>query len=226
MQRGDAWRSVAERVAQSYRSACLDFAGWTFEDRLAEIRAAAPPGAALVGYSMGGRLALHAALREPGRYAVLVLVGASAGIEDAAERAGRRAADEELAVWMEERPIEKVVERWEQQPAFATQPPELVEAQRASRLSHDPALLARLLRSAGQGAVPAVWDRLTRLDRPLLAVAGERDERYAEAAARVAALAPRGEAVLVPGAGHAPQLEAPDAFSALLLDFLRLHSPR
>jgi 2-succinyl-6-hydroxy-2,4-cyclohexadiene-1-carboxylate synthase len=222
MQRGDAWRPVAERVAQSYRSACVDFAGWTFEERLEEIGAAAPPGSVLAGYSMGGRLALHAALRDPGRYSALVLVGASAGIEDELERAERRAADDELAAWMELSPIGDVVARWESQPLFATQAPELVEAQRPGRLSHDPRLLARLLRSAGQGAVPPVWDTLGILEMPLLVVAGERDTRYTRAAQRMAASVPRGEARLVPAAGHAPQLEAPDAVAELLLGFLRI----
>jgi 2-succinyl-6-hydroxy-2,4-cyclohexadiene-1-carboxylate synthase len=216
---------VAERLRQSYRSVCLDFAGWTFEERLAEVHAAAPPGSALVGYSMGGRLALHAALHEPGRYAALVLVGASAGIQDAGKRTARRAADEELAAWIEERPIEEVVERWEAQPVFATQPRELVEAQRPGRLNQDPRALAALLRSAGQGALPSVWERLAELELPLLAAAGDRDERYASAAARLAALAPRGECALITGCGHAPQLEAPAELSVVLSEFLRRSRP-
>jgi 2-succinyl-6-hydroxy-2,4-cyclohexadiene-1-carboxylate synthase len=223
MQRAAAWSPVAEVVRERYRSVCLDPDTWTVEERLAEIERHAPPGSALVGYSLGGRLALHAALRSPGRYAALVLVGASAGIEDPGERAERRAADEELAAWIEERPIEEVVASWERQPVFAAQPPELVATQRPGRLSHDPRLLARLLRSAGQGALEPVWDRIAELDLPLLAVAGERDERYADAARRLATLAPRGEARLVPSAGHAPQLERPDVVAGLLVEFLDQH---
>ena len=207
MQRAAAWSPVAEVVRERYRSVCLDPDTWTFEERLAEIAAAATPGSALVGYSLGGRLALHTALR----------------IEDPAERAERRGSDEELAAWMEERAIEEVVTRWESQPVFATQPLELVAAQRPGRLSHDPRLLARLLRSAGQGALEPVWHRIAELDLPLLAVAGGGDERYARAARRVAELAPRGRAALVHGAGHAPQLERPREVAALLLEFLDQH---
>lgn len=220
MQRGDTWARVAERVAERYPSTCLDPRMDDFEGRVEEIAAACPPGSVPVGYSMGGRLALHAALRAPGRFAALVLVGASAGIEDGEERAARARADARLAAWMESEPIDSVVERWERNPVFAGQPPELVEAQRPGRLAHDPADLARLLRTAGQGACPPVWHRLGELECPLLAVAGAADERYAQAAQRMAAAAPRGAARLVPGAGHAPQLEAPEATAGLLLELL------
>jgi pimeloyl-ACP methyl ester carboxylesterase len=124
---------------------------------------------------------------------------------------------------MEQRSIEEVVARWEEQPVFGTQPPETVAAQRPGRLSHDPRLLARLLRSAGQGACEPVWERIPELGLPLLAVAGERDERYVAAARRLAELAPRGALRLVPGAGHAPQLERPRELARLLLEFLDQH---
>ena len=223
MQRGEAWQPVAARLAERYRSTCLDLRTWTFEDRVEEILTAVEPGGAVVGYSMGGRLALHAALREPARFGALVLIGVSAGIEGRAEREDRRASDESLAEWMERRSIEEVVERWESQPVFDTQPPELREWQRPGRLSHDPRLLAELLRSAGQGALPPVWDRLPTLTCPVLLTAGEQDRRYASAAGRMAAEIPVARVKLIPDAGHAPQLEAPDEFAALLAEFLDEH---
>jgi 2-succinyl-6-hydroxy-2,4-cyclohexadiene-1-carboxylate synthase len=224
MQRGEAWEPIAARLAgSSYSSTCVDFATWTFDDRIAELLEKAPPGAALVGYSMGGRLALHAALREPGRFGALVLVGVTAGIEDAAEREDRRRSDESLAEWMERRSIEEVVERWESMPVFASQPPGLRELQRAGRLSHDPERLAQLLRSAGQGASPPVWERLGTLGCPVLLTAGEQDRRYATAARAMAERIPHARVRLVADAGHAPQLEAPAAFSALLREFLDEH---
>jgi pimeloyl-ACP methyl ester carboxylesterase len=83
--------------------------------------------------------------------------------------------------------------------------------------------LAHLLRSAGQGALPGIWDELARLEIPLLALAGERDERYVSAARRIALLAPRGDARPVMGAGHAAHLERPEAVAELLLQFLDQH---
>ncbi|MEA2421148.1 MAG: 2-succinyl-6-hydroxy-2,4-cyclohexadiene-carboxylate synthase [Thermoleophilaceae bacterium] len=223
MQRGEAWQPVAARLAESYRVRCLDFGTWTFEERVEELLGASAPGDALVGYSMGGRLALHAALREPERLGALVLVGVSAGIEDGAERERRRIADESLAAWMEGHEIEAVVERWERQPVFDTQPDALRDRQRPGRLSHDPRLLARLLRSAGQGASEPVWHRLGELGCPVLLVAGEQDQRYASAARRMAAAIPNARFRPVPAAGHAPQLEQPRAAAALLAEFLDEH---
>jgi 2-succinyl-6-hydroxy-2,4-cyclohexadiene-1-carboxylate synthase len=223
MQRGEAWQPVAAGLGTSYRSTCIDFSTWTFEERVEEIVAATGPGDALVGYSMGGRLALHAALREPDRLGALVLVGVSAGIEDRGEREDRRRSDESLAEWMEPRSIEEVVQRWEGLPVFETQSPELRERQRPGRLSHEPRLLARLLRSAGQGALEPVWELLKELRCPVLLTAGEQDRRYASAARRMAAELPDARMRLVPDAGHAPQLEAPAEFTRLLREFLDEH---
>jgi 2-succinyl-6-hydroxy-2,4-cyclohexadiene-1-carboxylate synthase len=217
MQRGEAWEPVARALAERYRVRCLDFTTWTFEERLGEITGTAKPQDAVVGYSMGGRIALHAALREPDAFPALALVGVSAGIESRDER---RRSDEELAAWIERHTIDEVVERWEAQPVFASQPPELVLAQRAGRLSHDPRKLAQLLRSAGQGATPPLWDRLHELRCPVLLIAGERDERYVEAADRMASLIPRADVRIVPAAGHAPQLEQPLLVAELLDEYL------
>lgn len=220
MQRGDAWRAVAERLPERYPSRLVDHETWTLEERIAEIEAACEAGDVLVGYSLGGRVALRFALHRPGVLSGLVVVGAHGGIEREDERAARARADEELAAWMESASIEEVVERWESLPVFSTQRSSLVAAQRPGRLSHEPHLLARLLRSCGQGAMKPVWGQLGALDVPLLAVAGALDEGYVVAARRLAAEAVRGEAVVIPGAGHAPQLERPDLVAAALVEFV------
>ena len=206
MQRGDAWAAVANRLGERYPSVLLG-------------RADEPPprGAVPVGYSMGGRIVLHAALAEPDRWPALVLVGVGAGVDDPE---ARRAQDEGLAAWIERSRIEDVVARWESQPVFATQSKELVDAQRPGRLSHDPADLADVLRRFGQGVMPPVWERLPQLDLPVLLLAGALDGKYVEAGERMASLLPNGTFAAIPGAGHAPQLEDPDAVAAALREFL------
>ena len=95
MQRGDAWRPVAELLPERYPSVMLEHEQSSFEGRLGEI-AAAGEGRLLVGYSLGGRLALRAALRDPEHYLGVVTIGATAGIDEpslrsTARRGGRAA---------------------------------------------------------------------------------------------------------------------------------------
>jgi 2-succinyl-6-hydroxy-2,4-cyclohexadiene-1-carboxylate synthase len=220
MQRGDAWRPVAELLPERYPSALLDHREHSFEGRLAEIADAAGEGAVLVGYSLGGRLALRAVLRDPGRYAGLVTVGATAGIDDPGLRSSRAEADDRLAAWMEVAPIEDVVAIWERQPMFADQSEGLIEEQRPGRMNHVPAELAMLLRTAGQGVLEPVWHELLTLQLPVLAIAGARDEGYVAAARRIADLAPEGRAAIVEDAGHAAHLQRPQRVAELVEEFL------
>lgn len=220
MQRGDAWRPVVELLPERYPSALLDHGEHSFEGRLAEIADAAGEGSVLVGYSLGGRLALRAVLRDPGRYAGLVTLGATAGIDDPPQRSARAEADDRLAAWMEAAPIEDVVSIWERQPLFADQSEALIEEQRPGRMSHDPGRLAMLLRTAGQGVLEPVWHRLLTLDLPVLAIAGARDEGYVAAAERIADVAPRGRAAIVEDAGHAAHLQRPQRVAELIEEFL------
>jgi len=222
MQSGHAWAPVADLLPQRYPSLLLAHAEHTFESRLREI-AEVGEGAVLAGYSMGGRLALHAALREPDRYAGLVTVGTSAGIEAPAARAARAEADAKLAAWMETQPIDAIVGIWERQPLFVDQSDTLVAAQRTDRLTQDPRGLATMLRTAGQGALEPVWQRLHALTMPLLAIAGDRDAPYAKAARRMARGAPRGRAEIVESAGHAAHLQRPGTVARLLGELLDEH---
>ena len=222
MQPGAAWAAVAERLPERYPSVLLEHSEHTFEGRLAEI-AEAGEGAVVCGYSLGGRLALRAAMRDPARYAGLVTVGASAGVEAPGTRAARAEADAKLAAWMETQDIEQIVAVWERQPLFADQSDALVEEQRPGRLAQDPRALALLLRTAGQGALEPVWQELHSLRMPVLAIAGALDERYCDAARRIARSVPDGRAAIVEFAGHAPQLQRPDEVAAALADFLDQH---
>jgi len=218
MQRGDAWRPVAELLPERYPSTMLDHREHSFEGRLREI--AESGGDVLVGYSLGGRLALRAALRSPEAFGALVLIGATAGIEEGPLRVARAEADEKLASWIEAMPIEDIVGLWERQPLFADQSEKLVEEQRPGRLSHDPRSLALLLRTAGQGVLEPVWHELRSLELPVLAIAGARDDGYSRAAKRIASTAPNGRAAIVENAGHAPHLQRPEEVVGLLSEFL------
>jgi 2-succinyl-6-hydroxy-2,4-cyclohexadiene-1-carboxylate synthase len=171
----------------------------------------------LVGYSMGGRIALHVALALRGRVGQLILIGASPGIADRLEREVRLEADERLADWIASGvSIEQVARRWEQTGVLAGQPPAVRERAYRDRLRNTPAGLARALRALGSGVLPSAWERLGELPMPVVLAAGERDEKYSAIIWRMAPLIPNAHVVIVPGAGHAVHLEAPARVAALI----------
>ena len=171
---------------------------------------------ALAGYSMGGRIALHAALALGDRIDRLVLIGASPGLADPAERAARREADEALADRIEAIGVEAFAREWAALPLWEGQPERVAAAANADRLRNTPEGLAAALRGLGTGVMDPLWDALPSLDVPVTLAVGERDEKYRAIAESMAARLPRAEVAVVEGAGHAAQLEQPEAVAALL----------
>jgi 2-succinyl-6-hydroxy-2,4-cyclohexadiene-1-carboxylate synthase len=223
-----SWDLVAERLhPERYRPLALDLRGHgdardarpiTFAACVADVvAAAAPERFVLCGYSLGGRVALHVALAHRERVSRLVLVASTAGIDDPALRAERRAADERLADETERAGIEAFAERWTRQPLFAGTPPAAAARWRADILRNDPAALAAVLRGIGAGAMEPLWDRLDELAGiPVTIIAGERDGRYAAIGRRLAHALPGARLLVVPGAGHGLPREAPQAVAAAI----------
>lgn len=178
---------------------------------------------AVLGYSFGGRLALAFACEQPPRVTALILEGASPGLADAAERAARRAADEQLATRLEQNGLAAFVDAWMAQPLFATQaglPVAMRTAARAARLRNDPAGLAACLRGLGTGSQPSYWQRLRELAMPVLLLAGEHDAKFQSLARAMGEHIPDARLQVVPDAGHTTHLENPAAFQRLVHAFL------
>lgn len=219
---GASWDRVAAALGGRYRALAPDIRGHGSASGVEPVtlaaviddigRLAGDDPFTLAGYSMGGRIALHAALALPGQVERLILIGASPGLADPAEREARREADERLAGEIEKMTIEAFAERWARTPVLAGQPP----SAHADRLRNTPAGLARALRGLGTGALPSVWDRLAELATPVVLVAGERDEKFRGIAERMARGLPAPEVVVVPGAGHAVHLEDPASVAAAI----------
>lgn len=177
----------------------------------------------LVGYSMGGRVALTLACRHPLRVRTMTLIGATAGLSTADERAARVAADETLAASIEEEGVETFVDRWMANPLFATQD-RLGEAglseMRAQRLRNDGRELARSLRAAGTGSMAPLHDAVTRCPVPTTFVVGGVDAKFRAIAESLAPTMRDAEVAVVAGAGHAAHVEEPAAVVALVRDRL------
>ncbi len=225
-QTGRSWRHLMPALETSYEVVTVDCPG---HGGSTLVRADLVEGARLLGeaggsgtyagYSMGGRLALHLALAEPAVVERLVLLGATAGIDDPAERADRRAADEALAASIERDGVDAFLDRWLAQPLFSGLP--IDEADRADRLSNSASALASSLRLSGTGAQEPLWDRLPELSMPVLVVAGEHDQKFAALGERLATtIGANAQLALVPGAGHAAHLERPEAFLSVLQAWL------
>jgi 2-succinyl-6-hydroxy-2,4-cyclohexadiene-1-carboxylate synthase len=189
------------------------------EDLDAVVRGAAEDGpVVLAGYSLGGRIAAQLALRNPHPLAALVLISSTFGLDDPAERAERRHADERLARELETAGTERFADRWVAMPLWDGDPPAARAAQRAELAAGDAAGLAAALRGLGPGTVPAVGDRLATLAVPLQVIVGSRDRRYRVIGSRIVDLAPQpAREVVVADAGHGLLREAPAAVAAALL---------
>jgi 2-succinyl-6-hydroxy-2,4-cyclohexadiene-1-carboxylate synthase len=177
---------------------------------------------AVLGYSLGARVALRLAIAHPEAVARLVLESPSAGIADATARDDRRRADEDLAATIERDGVEAFVDRWERGPVFATHArlaPRAAARQRAIRLANTAAGLAQSLRAAGQGAMLPLHDRLGDTHVPTLVIAGSLDPARARAE-EVAAGIPGARLAIIDGAGHTPHLERAAAFRRLALEFV------
>jgi 2-succinyl-6-hydroxy-2,4-cyclohexadiene-1-carboxylate synthase len=183
----------------------------------------------LAGYSMGGRIALGTAVIAPERIAALVLEGASPGLADSHERARRRAGDAALAAQLERDGLPAFVTHWLAQQTFHTQerlPADLRARERERRLGNDPRSLAACLCGLGTGAQPSYWKELSTLPVPALLLTGELDAKFRGVADQMARAWPGAERAVVPRAGHAAHLEAPDSWLAAALPFLRRMADR
>ncbi len=179
----------------------------------------------VIGYSMGGRLALAFALCYPDRVKRLVLESTSAGLEREDRRVARRADDQRLAEQILLTGVEAFVDDWEQIPLFDSQQKNLTAAQwqvqRAERLSHSAQGLANALLGMGTGVQPYLFGRLSALEIPVLLITGALDQKFQQLATEMARQLPNGRHTQVADCGHAVHLEQPEKFGKIVVAFLQ-----
>ena len=228
-QTGRSWRGLTDTLEQNLEGVeaiAPDLPGhgdaaelredlWQSADTLASIGGHAT----YVGYSMGGRVALHTALRYPELVERLVLIGATAGIENDEERSARRTSDNELADHIIRRSVPTFINEWLDNTLFAGLTNET--AMREDRLRNTAAGLASSLRLAGTGTQEPLWDRLEEIRCPVLVLVGENDAKFTALGQRIVDRVGDGRLLVVPGSGHTVHLEQPDATARAVTDFLR-----
>lgn len=220
------WGPFAHAVARTHRTIAVDLPGHgdsghddaSFEsaaDLVAQTLDAIGDIDLLVGYSMGGRLALRCLIDHPGSAGRLVLIGATAGLADTDARAERRATDTRLAERLRAETPGDFLDFWLALPLFDG----LTDAQqcREARLAHWGSGVAETLLHRGTGSMEPVWDRLHEVEVPTLILAGADDEKFADLGARLAAgIGSAATLRLVPRCGHACHLEDPEATAAII----------
>ena len=176
----------------------------------------------LIGYSMGGRVALSLAVERPCWLRKLVLIGARPGLDNPIQRAQRLEQDEARAKRIESEGVLSFADAWETLPIIASQrfiSPELRKKMQATRRAHSAEGLAASLRDMGSAAMPSLWHRLKEVDSETLWITGSEDRRYGELATRALGENELFSHKVIQGAGHCAHFEKPHSFRSLLDSF-------
>jgi 2-succinyl-6-hydroxy-2,4-cyclohexadiene-1-carboxylate synthase len=196
---------------------------WSTRDLAALLDALGHERVDVLGYSMGGRAALHFAVHAAARVSNLILESASPGIEDAAERGRRAEADNALADRIVAVGVPPFVAEWERLPLLQSPPHVTVaarKAQRDQRLQNTARGLANSLRGMGAGQQEPLWQRLSEINQSVQLIVGAHDTRYCQVAQRMLVHLPDARLAIVPEAGHTVHLDQPARFVQLVASAL------
>lgn len=225
------WRAVAKRLAD-HRTGTRAVDLWRFLDCQAmPLKEFGPAlnadaaggvsrgsGRALLGYSMGGRLTLHALLEKNHPWQAAVIISSHPGLESAAEREIRRASDAEWAARALTGGWQEFLQAWNAQPLLAGGP--IRDPQVDQSLAMRRREIARSFVDWSLGAQQPLWDRLPEIAIPVLWVAGENDPKFLDLARRATAGMPRARLAVAPGAGHRVPWEAEEWLALEVARFL------
>lgn len=179
----------------------------------------------VLGYSMGGRLALSFTIMFPNSVQSLILESSSPGLSEKKERTDREANDYKLASKIEQEGIEAFIDYWEGLPLFRSQQDILSfdkrQRLRRERLKNDVAGLGNSLRGFGTGVQPSWWEHLQTLQIPVLLIVGEDDKKFCRINNEMNKRLPNSKIIVVKDAGHTIHLEQPEIFGKIVMDYLK-----
>ena len=176
-----------------------------------------------IGYSMGGRLAMHLYDSFPESIPAMILVSSSPGLKTEIERAERINSDNVLMDKMEHMGIEAFLQEWYRLPLFQNiaQNPDLFDNLVETRSNNSPMQLRRSLEILGTGALPSCWEKLPDWDIPVLLISGSSDSKYCEINAEMAGEFPRSEHVIIEEGDHAIHIEKALETAVAIRHFVR-----
>jgi 2-succinyl-6-hydroxy-2,4-cyclohexadiene-1-carboxylate synthase len=172
----------------------------------------------LIGYSMGGRIALAYACTYPHQVTKLLLESASAGIENRDERLMRIKTDERLAKMIENEGLSSFIDFWEEIPLFQSQKQLSKQKKKSERMEQDPVGMASSLRGIGTGTQPSYWSQLSQLTFPVVCITGEFDDKFKKIAVRMSSMIKNVQHIEVLGTGHAIHVENPVQFATIIME--------
>ncbi len=234
------WINVMDHLAGRFKMIAIDLTGhgktsipdennrYSMEEQLKDLEALFEAlnltNFILVGYSMGGRIALGYTINNPKRVRTLILESASPGLKTKEEREVRRNTDELLAKRIETEGIQHFVEFWENIPLFESQKKmSFAKRQkvRDERLSQDTIGLANSLRGIGTGSQPSYWEALQEVKIPVLLLTGEIDEKFVGISREMNEIFPEATTQTVKNVGHAIHVENPTLFATIVEEHVK-----
>jgi len=172
----------------------------------------------LVGYSLGGRLALALLLKAPRQFQSATLISARRGLDDPLARATRLEQDSKWASMLQTMPLSQFLDAWERQPLFATQrqlAPHVLAQLREQRLMHNPSALAQAMTTLSLAHMPSFQGTLD-IRCPVTLMVGDQDPKFCALAAELAEQIHKRRTIVVSGAGHNLPLEKPESVTAAI----------
>ena len=233
------WENVARRIPSHYRLIAVDLIGHGLSDTPADVGLYSMEeqvevlhelfnelqlsNFTLLGYSLGGRVALSYVAKYPDEIKHLILESASPGLKTEQERQARRNSDEKLANEILQNGLQSFVDKWENIPLFESQkklPEEVQKKIREERLSQTEIGLANSLRGMGTGAQNSLWTSLSNISVPVTLITGSIDEKFCRIAEEMMNLLPNANHVEIREVGHAIHVENPTLFATIVKDVL------